>query len=301
VTEHPDGPAPGELTVPVAGGDLAVLHWPGDPALGADTAPPVVAVHGITANAQVWAPLARRLPGRHLYAPDLRGRARSRALPGPWGMAAHVADLRALLDHLAATGPAGDGPVVLVGHSMGAFVATLAAARHPARFTRVVLVDGGLGVRVPPGDIDTQLDLVIGPAVRRLSMTFPDADAVLGIKLLNNRPINALIEVDNHESASIQVAFVAGSLSTTKELPADAPSYQSILRNLTAVQYSVDIEAGEKKSLTFPFALDLHPQDVNIKLVAVVMDTKGNIFQVPALEDRASVVDPPVSFFDPQM
>lgn len=155
---------------------------------------------------------------------------------------------------------------------------------------------------LPQDDAEPGTSPVDSPVLNAdFKVTFPDADAVLGIKLLNNRPINALIEVDNHEPASIQVAFVAGSLSTTKELPADAPSYQSILHNLTAVQYSVDVEAGEKKSLTFPFALDMHPQDVNLKLVAVVMDTKGNIFQVPALEDRASVVDPPVSFFDPQM
>lgn len=134
-----------------------------------------------------------------------------------------------------------------------------------------------------------------------IKTTFPDTDALLGIKLVNNRPINALIEIDNHEDASIQVAFVAGSLTTTKELPADAPSYQSILRNLTAVQYSADVEAGEKKTLTYSFALDMHPQDVTIRLTAVVMDSKGNIFQIPALEDKASVVDAPVSFFDPQM
>jgi pimeloyl-ACP methyl ester carboxylesterase len=185
MTQHPDNqhavatPVPArELAVPVAGGELAVLHWPGDPALGAADATPVVAVHGITANGQVWAPLARRLPGRDVYAPDLRGRARSRGLPGPWGMAAHVADLLALLDSVAKAGPpGGDGKVVLLGHSMGGFVATLAASRHPERFARVVLVDGGLGLTVPPGDIDAQLDQVIGPAIRRLSMTFPDAES----------------------------------------------------------------------------------------------------------------------------
>jgi pimeloyl-ACP methyl ester carboxylesterase len=167
-----------EFTVPVAGGELAVLHWLGDPEQGAESAVPVVAVHGITSNGQVWVPLARQLPGHRIYAPDLRGRGRSRDLPEPYGMAAHVADLLALLDHIAETGPAGgDGRVVLVGHSMGGFVATLAAARHPERFAKVVLVDGGLGITAPPGDIDTQLDLVIGPAIRRLSMTFPDTEA----------------------------------------------------------------------------------------------------------------------------
>ncbi|WP_258037105.1 alpha/beta fold hydrolase [Streptomyces sp. SM14] len=163
-----------ELRVPLADGDLAVSHWPGDPAHGADDAEPVVALHGITANGRVFDALARRLPERHLYAPDLRGRAGSRRLPGPYGLGAHVRDLIALLDHLGRTGPR---RVVLLGHSMGAFTAALAAAHHPERFRRVLLVDGGLGITAPPGDIDAQLDAVIGPAMRRLDMTFPDRDA----------------------------------------------------------------------------------------------------------------------------
>ncbi|WP_425470408.1 alpha/beta fold hydrolase [Streptomyces diacarni] len=84
-------------------------------------------------------PLGRAvLPGASLYAPDLRGRAASADLPGPYGLAAHVADVLALLDHL------GQRRAVLIGHSMGGFVAALAAARHPSRVAGTVLVDGGL-------------------------------------------------------------------------------------------------------------------------------------------------------------
>lgn len=51
---------PEESTVPVAGGRLAVLRWPAtDPG-----APVVLAVHGITANALSWGPVARQLAGR---------------------------------------------------------------------------------------------------------------------------------------------------------------------------------------------------------------------------------------------
>ena len=64
-----------EYTVPVDGGDLAVLRWPADRA----DAPTVLLVHGITANALAWAGVVEAVGGRvHLLAPDLRGRAGSR-------------------------------------------------------------------------------------------------------------------------------------------------------------------------------------------------------------------------------
>ncbi|MFJ2638241.1 alpha/beta hydrolase [Streptomyces sp. NPDC087511] len=159
-----------EVRVPVAGGELAVLRWPArEPG-----APVVVALHGITANALSWGPVARLLDGRvTLVAPDLRGRAGSSALPGPHGIAAHADDAAAVA---AALG--GPGRVVLAGHSMGAFVAALAAVRHPERFGPLLLVDGGIGFPAPTHlSPDELLTAVIGPAMDRLSMTFPDRAA----------------------------------------------------------------------------------------------------------------------------
>jgi pimeloyl-ACP methyl ester carboxylesterase len=154
--------------VPVSGGHLATCRWPG-------AGPTVLAVHGITANALSWSQVARELAGRvSLVAPDLRGRAGSRDLPGPYGLAAHADDLVAVLDFL------GVDRAPVVGHSMGAFVAALAALRHPDRVERVLLVDGGVALRVPEaGDIDAILDAVIGPAMRRLSMEFASSGAYL--------------------------------------------------------------------------------------------------------------------------
>jgi pimeloyl-ACP methyl ester carboxylesterase len=157
-----------EFDVPVDGGNLRVLAWPGD-------GPTVIAVHGITANALSWGAVARALAGRvRLVAPDLRGRAGSAHLPGPYGMAAHAADVIAVADHL------GLATVPLVGHSMGGFVATETAARYPSRVSSVLLVDGGVPLAMPPGvDVDAALHATIGPAMQRLSMTFPTAEDYL--------------------------------------------------------------------------------------------------------------------------
>src|SRR5262245_40190305 len=139
-----------EFDVGVEGGRLRVVAWPGD-------GPIVVAAHGITANALSWAAVARELDGGvHLIAPDLRGRAGSAGIAGPFGMAAHAADIVAIADHLGAP------RVGLVGHSMGGFVVTETAHRHPERVSSVLLVDGGLPLPLPPGiDVDTALHATI--------------------------------------------------------------------------------------------------------------------------------------------
>jgi len=141
------------------------------------SAPVVVAVHGITANGLSWQCVAdelyrRRGPGSvRFLAPDLRGRANSRMVPGPYGLGTHANDLVAMADVF------GVRPV-LVGHSMGAFISALMGARHPDRVSGVVLVDGGVAFPPPTGvDIDAVLQAVIGPAMARLSMRFPTPEA----------------------------------------------------------------------------------------------------------------------------
>jgi lipase len=131
----------------------------------------VLAAHGITASHVGWRAVARELlalrPDVCLLAPDLRGRGRSAAVGPPYGMAAHVADLLAVLDD------AGVRRAVLVGHSMGAFVMARLAAEWPERAGAVVLVDGGLRLPAAPGAATDQLlDAVLGPALARLRMTF---------------------------------------------------------------------------------------------------------------------------------
>ena len=144
----------------------------------APDAPVVLAAHGITGNGLSWQrvadELARRRPGAvRVLAPDLRGRAASRAAAGPYGLAVHADDLAAVASAFAAR-------PVLVGHSMGGFVVALAAARFPDRFSGAVLVDGGLAFPAPPDlDVDGALAAVLGPAMDRLSMRFADEDGYL--------------------------------------------------------------------------------------------------------------------------
>lgn len=171
------------IDVPVRGGLLRAGVWEpaetparSSPRASAPSdAPTVLLVHGVTASHLAWPFVVDRLPGVRVVVPDLRGRGRSNGLPGPAGMAAHAADLAALLD------ATGIDRTVVVGHSMGAFASIVFAHRHPGRVSRLVLVDGGLPLDVPAGlGADELVAGILGPTAARLSMRFPSPEEYLG-------------------------------------------------------------------------------------------------------------------------
>lgn len=151
--------------VAVPGGALRVGVW--DAPAGAPTA---LLVHGVTSSHLAWGLVAERLPGVRLIAPDLRGRGRSHP-EGAAGMAAHADDLSAVLAHFDVASS------LVVGHSMGAFVAVVAADRHPERVPRLLLVDGGLPLAVPEElSADEVIRHVLGPTAARLAMRFASVE-----------------------------------------------------------------------------------------------------------------------------
>ncbi|HXP48154.1 MAG TPA: alpha/beta hydrolase [Terriglobales bacterium] len=120
--------------VPGDGVELAFGYWPGRSA-------PVVALHGLTATYVTFTGVAERLAGRRpLFAPDLRGRGDSGKPDGPYGMAQHARDVARAMRALAL------GPSVIVGHSMGAFIAAALAASEPELVAGLILVDGGFAL-----------------------------------------------------------------------------------------------------------------------------------------------------------
>jgi lipase len=137
----------------------------------------VLAIHGITGNGMVWRSVAREVTGATqvtMLAPDLRGRGESVALPGPYGIATHVRDMLAVLDHVGAK------RAVLVGHSMGAYVAARMAAEHPTFAAGLVLVDGGTPVAELSEEAAASAHaFLVGPALVRHAMPFMSAQAYL--------------------------------------------------------------------------------------------------------------------------
>ena len=143
---------------------------------------PVVCLHGITAQHRAFNAAARHLgPSRGLVGVDLRGRGDSDKPESGYGLETHASDVVRVLDHL------GLEDAVLLGHSMGAFVALKTALASPDRVRALVLLDGGWPrVERSPEDMTEEekeeakaLEEGLARAFRRLDMVFESPEAYL--------------------------------------------------------------------------------------------------------------------------
>lgn len=111
--------------------------------VGRPTAPPMLFLHGIMGHRRDWDVFIDRLGETHrVIAPDQRGHGRSE-----WTRSYRVSDMAD--DAIAVIEQLGYGPVPIVGHSMGAMVGLVVAARRPDLVDRLVVVD------IVPGSMET--------------------------------------------------------------------------------------------------------------------------------------------------
>ncbi|WP_345560299.1 alpha/beta fold hydrolase [Nonomuraea rosea] len=107
-----------------------VYREEGDPA-----APPLLLIHGRTADHNDWNGITQHFAARHhVFAIDLRGHGGSDH-PGEYPLPEMAEDVVALLDHL------GIERATLIGHSLGGVVSYHLATNHPERVERLVLED----------------------------------------------------------------------------------------------------------------------------------------------------------------
>jgi len=98
--------------------------------------PTLVLLHGLGASGAVWQGSGRRLsPALRLLAPDMRGHGDSDKPSAGYLPRDYSGDIAALLGHEPAC------PTFLLGHSIGAVVATLLAAERPELVSHLILVD----------------------------------------------------------------------------------------------------------------------------------------------------------------
>ncbi len=116
-------------------GGAAVRYWTTgqDPVTGPDGPATLILLHGLGSDHSGLSELARRVTGAVVAVPDLPGFGRSAPLPGVHSLSGYADFIEALRRHL------GVARVDLAGHSLGASIALVHAARYPDRVRRLVL------------------------------------------------------------------------------------------------------------------------------------------------------------------
>jgi pimeloyl-ACP methyl ester carboxylesterase len=134
---------------------------------------PILCVHGLTANCRCWDVLASSLAPQHkVIAMDLRGRGLSDGPPSGYSVENHCRDILALMDDQGLERP------VLMGHSLGAFISLVFAAKYSQRVDRLILVDGG--GKLSEAQM-TKVFAGIKPSLDRLGKVFPDFESYVAL------------------------------------------------------------------------------------------------------------------------
>ena len=127
--------------------------------------PPILCIHGLTANAFFFQAIADDLAHDHqVYAYDLRGRGDSDKPERGYSVPIHAADLAELIDELGLEGP------VLIGHSLGALIVLYFAAHYPEKLGKLVLVDAGAPL---PWQTPEEQPAWLTASISRLGTTVP--------------------------------------------------------------------------------------------------------------------------------
>ncbi|OFS97680.1 hydrolase [Stenotrophomonas sp. HMSC10F06] len=168
------------FSLAVAGSSVAGLRSPVSGGLR------VLALHGWLDNAASFVPLAAQLPGLELVAIDLPGHGHSAHLPpgtqyNTPGAICHVLEVADAL---------GWDRFVLLGHSMGAGIASLTAAAAPERVERLIAIEALGGLRGPENETAQRLREHVRAAralsTRRLRV-FPDLAAPIRARMVANQ------------------------------------------------------------------------------------------------------------------
>jgi pimeloyl-ACP methyl ester carboxylesterase len=118
---------PQEISVDIGDVKLTVAEWSGD-------SDPVLLLHATGFHSRCWNEVVKRLPGQHVFAVDLRFHGGS-GVGGEVDWKQMAADIRILVERLELENLVG------VGHSIGGYLITRAAATLQTHFKQLLLLD----------------------------------------------------------------------------------------------------------------------------------------------------------------
>lgn len=181
--------------ITVRGLRYGVRHW-GDP-----QAPVVFFLHGWMDSSATFQFVVDALQRSwHVIAPDWRGYGQSEWLSRPYWFPDYYADLHCILDHYAKE------PVRLVGHSMGANIASTYAGLRPERVSQLVMMDF-LGLALPS---DTDGSQQLGKWLSALEAT-PEMRAYKNHEALARRLLSV-----NHRLTEARATCLSRSVSCVR-------------------------------------------------------------------------------------
>ena len=152
---------------------------------GAETAPPLVLVHGGLDHGRSWDALAAVLAERfHIFAIDLAGHGDSEhAIGGCYALTDFVFDLVEFYRHC------GLAHASLIGHSMGGAICSIFAGSYPEKIDRLILIEGLRPAMLAPEPVDERIRAWVRQ-MQDLSMRTPRAYSSIETAVERMRTVN---------------------------------------------------------------------------------------------------------------
>jgi lipase len=247
---------------------LALHEW-GDPG-----SPRVVCLHGVRNHGRHFAPLAARLPGYHVLAPDLLGHGNSSWEP-PWDIPRHC-------DAIVET--VGARESVLIGHSFGGRLAFELAARAPKLVPRLVLLDPAI---LLPGHV-----ALAAAENARPDKSFVSFDELVEARYVESQlhfaPRELVVEdlavhVETGEDGRVRYRYCQSAVVTAYgEMASQPPPFES-------VRVPTLLVLGERSYLPYDHLLDAHRAALG-DLLEVVIVPGGHTVTWDALEETGAAI-----------
>ncbi len=247
---------------------LALHEW-GDPA-----APRIVCLHGVRNHGGHFAPLAARLPGYHVVAPDLLGHGHSPWEP-PWDIGAHC---EAIVETVGAR------QSILIGHSFGGRLAFELAARAPKLVPKLVLLDP---VVVIPGHV-----ALAAAENARLDKSYVSFDELIERRYdesqLHFAPRELVVEdlaahVDTGDDGRVRYRYSQSAVvAAYGEMASQPPRFED-------VRVPTLLVLGERSYLSYDHLLDAHREALR-DLLEVVVVPGGHSVLWDALDETSAAI-----------
>jgi len=247
---------------------LALYGW-GDPSL-----PRIVCLHGVRNHGRHFAPLAVRLSGYQVLAPDLLGHGHSPWEP-PWDIGAHI-------DAIVET--VGARASILIGHSFGGRLAFELAARAPKLVPKLVLLDPAI---LLPGHVA----LAAAENARR-DQSFVSFDELIDRRYdesqLHFAPRELVVEdlaahVVTGEDGLVRYRYCRSALvAAYGEMASQPPRFED-------VRVPTLLVLGERSYLPYDHLLDAHRAALG-DLLEVVVVPGGHSVTWDALEETSAAI-----------